>query len=52
MASPRPHRLRRRALLGAPALVIAAVTVAGRPGVAQAAAATPPVCVADLIRES
>jgi hypothetical protein len=47
MASPRPHRLRRRVLLGAPALVVAAVTVAARPGVAQAA--TPPECVADLI---
>ena len=48
MASPRPHRLRRRVLLGAPALVVAAVTCR-RPAAGVAQAAAPPECVADLI---
>jgi hypothetical protein len=52
MASQRPPRLRRRVLLGVPALAVAALTMAARPGVANAAPATPPECVADLLQES
>jgi hypothetical protein len=45
-----PRRLRRRALLGLPALAAAAVTIAARPAAATAApAARTPECVADLI---
>lgn len=52
MATQRAPRLRRRVLLGVPALAVAAVTVAARPAAANAAAASPPECVADLIRGS
>jgi len=47
-----PRRLRRRALLGLPALAAAAVTIAARPAAAAAAPtarAATPECVADLI---
>jgi hypothetical protein len=45
-----PHRLRRRVLLGLPALAAAAVTIAARPAAAAAApSAAAPECVADLI---
>ena len=47
MATWRSTHLRRRGLLGIPALVVAALTVAARPGVAHAA--TKPECVADLL---
>jgi hypothetical protein len=50
MTKDRPHRLRRRVLLGVPALFAAAVTLVFRP--AQAHAATAPECVADLLGES
>ena len=47
-----PRRMRRRALLGLPALAAAAVTVAAHPAAAAAAPApraATPECVADLI---
>jgi hypothetical protein len=47
MATSLLHRLRRRSLLGVPALVAAAATIAVRP--APASAAAPAECVADLI---
>ncbi|MEV6816383.1 MULTISPECIES: hypothetical protein [Micromonospora] len=50
MASARPVRLRRRGLLGVPALVAAALTLLARP--AAASAAPPAECLADLLRES
>ncbi|MER7457579.1 hypothetical protein [Micromonospora sp. NPDC126480] len=51
MAPARPVRLRRRGLLGVPALVAAAaVAVAARPAPAAAApAASSPECLADLL---
>ncbi|WP_199562329.1 hypothetical protein [Micromonospora deserti] len=50
MAMSRSIRLRRRGLLGIPALVAAALTVAARPGAATAAPKAE--CLADLLRES
>lgn len=50
MAPTRPVRLRRRALLGVPALVAAALTVVARP--APAVAAPKAECLADLLGES
>ncbi|MFD2765455.1 hypothetical protein [Micromonospora eburnea] len=50
MPTPRSVRLRRRGLLGVPALVAAALTVAARPGAA--AAAPKAECLADLLGES
>jgi len=47
MATSLLLRLRRRSLLGVPALVAAAVAIVVRPAPASAAAA--PECVADLI---
>jgi hypothetical protein len=45
-----PRRLRRRAVLGLPALAAAAVTVAAKPSAAAAAPTAAKVeCVADLI---
>ncbi|MGN9778756.1 hypothetical protein ACTMS0_23790 [Micromonospora sp. H33] len=54
MAPARPARLRRRGLLGVPALVAAALAVAARPAPATAAAAAPRKleCLADLLQES
>ncbi|MEW2381390.1 hypothetical protein AB0873_04765 [Micromonospora sp. NPDC047707] len=53
MAPARPVRLRRRGLLGVPALVAAAaVAVAARPAPAVAATAAPKECLADLLQES
>ncbi|MDG4792898.1 hypothetical protein [Micromonospora sp. WMMD1082] len=54
MAPDRPARLRRRGLLGVPALVAAAaLTLLARPVAAHAADAASPVeCLADLLRES
>jgi len=50
MPTSRSVRLRRRGLLGIPALMAAALTIAARPGVATAA---PKVeCLADLLGES
>ncbi|MFD6640391.1 hypothetical protein ACFWDK_23865 [Micromonospora chalcea] len=49
MPTSRSPRLRRRGLLGVPALVAAAVTVAVRPGTAHAAPKAE--CLADLLRE-
>lgn len=50
MAPARPVRLRRRGLLGVPALVATAVAVAARPAPAAAApAAAKPECLADLL---
>ncbi|WP_176722812.1 MULTISPECIES: hypothetical protein [Micromonospora] len=49
MPTSRSPRLRRRGLLGVPALAAAALVVAVRPGTAHAA---PKVeCLADLLRE-
>jgi hypothetical protein len=48
MATSQSLRLRRRGLLGIPALAAAALTVVVRPAPARAAA--PVECVADLIR--
>ncbi|RKN49537.1 hypothetical protein D7223_08675 [Micromonospora endolithica] len=50
MAPSRPARLRRRGLLGVPALVVAALTVVARP--APASAAPKAECLADLLQES
>ncbi|GAB3954862.1 hypothetical protein [Micromonospora vulcania] len=50
MATSRSIRLRRRGLLGIPALVAAALTVAVRP--APASAAPKVECLADLLGES
>ncbi|MFC7549163.1 hypothetical protein [Plantactinospora sp. GCM10030261] len=59
MAPARSVRLRRRGLLGLPALAAAAITIAARPAPAAAApapvaepAASAPECLADLLRES
>ncbi|WP_192579820.1 hypothetical protein [Micromonospora sp. AMSO31t] len=57
MPTPRTVRLRRRGLLGIPALVTAALAVVTRPGAAAAAptarsAAPKPECLADLLGES
>ncbi|HEY0700571.1 MAG TPA: hypothetical protein VGD43_22540 [Micromonospora sp.] len=50
MSTSRSVRLRRRGLLGIPALVAAALTVTARP---RAATAAPKVeCLADLLQES
>ncbi|MEU6202972.1 hypothetical protein ABZ814_05210 [Micromonospora musae] len=52
MVTSRSLRLRRRSLLGVPALVVAAIaTVVARPGAAAAAppAAPKPECLADLL---
>ena len=50
MPTSRSVRLRRRGLLGIPALVTAAVTIAARPGAATAAPKAE--CLADLLGES
>ncbi|MEH1165443.1 hypothetical protein V6V47_08660 [Micromonospora sp. CPCC 205539] len=50
MATSRSIRLRRRGLLGIPAMVAAALTIVVRP--APAAAAPKPECLADLLGES
>ncbi|SCL28890.1 hypothetical protein GA0070616_3780 [Micromonospora nigra] len=50
MDAARTTRLRRRGLLGVPALVAAALTLVARPAPANAAA--PAECLADLLRES
>ncbi|MEO3778402.1 hypothetical protein ABGB16_16425 [Micromonospora sp. B11E3] len=50
MTTPRSPRLRRRGLLGIPALLAAAFTVTARP--APAAAAKRVECLADLIQEA
>jgi hypothetical protein len=54
MPTPRTVRLRRRGLLGIPALVTAALAVVSRPAGAAAAPATAPKpeCLADLLGES
>ena len=54
MPTPRTVRLRRRGLLGVPALVTAALAVTVRPAAATAAppAAPKAECLADLLGES
>jgi hypothetical protein len=57
MATSRFPNLRRRALLGIPPLVAAALTITVKPDAASAAPAAAPKsspieCVADLLRES
>ncbi|MDG4808134.1 hypothetical protein O7634_15365 [Micromonospora sp. WMMD1120] len=61
MARPPSIRLRRRGVLGIPALVAAALTVVARPAPASAAAARPapadaapkaPECLADLLKDA
>ncbi|MGC4892388.1 hypothetical protein [Micromonospora sp. DT31] len=53
MPTSRSPRLRRRGLLGVPALAAAALTVAARPGAAVAAPVAAPKaeCLADLLQE-
>jgi len=50
MTLSRPTRLRRRGVLGIPALLVAAVAIAVRPG--SATAAPKAECLADLIGQS
>ncbi len=53
MTPSRPVRLRRRGVLGFPALLTVAVAVAARPTAASAAPAAPKAeCLADLIEQS
>ncbi|MEU1686999.1 hypothetical protein [Micromonospora sp. NPDC005707] len=56
MPTPRTVSLRRRGLLGIPALATAALAVAARPAAASAAPAQPaapkPECLADLLGDS